>query len=380
MKCNAVNFIGCLTRRITPQEIKSLRFAPEYLPDTVQISKKSALTEFKNYLEGWKLRGEDFVPHSDNPNSTFMEYFRFRERRCKEQSEVRVCDGLILPAGIKQAKVVVKGEPIESLMLFKNFMRESSQFATKEEYYEVIDEIARLMPEYAGRKNKGLRPEIVERSGDIFRWASYLDVEKKVDGELVQMRFFDRDKKERALAEYVRFVEDLTGKKVLVGGQTRLNAATNGLGILNDPNSYKDVDYILFGHGKGASLITDTSNPDTWRFSDSGESVWEFIEQNVSEGKKVLAITCEKDRFWTSGRVLPRERLEMPEMYDKSGSYMLGIGNTVSYAFTKDQPAKILQSGIRHIIGHTAIEHNKGKKCVFLDSNYGETRSVYYDL
>ena len=250
----------------------------------------------------------------------------------------------------------MKGEtpeaPIVSLLSLKNFMQLNSQRATKEEYYEVIDEIARLMPEYVAREHKGLRPEIVERSGDIFRWRSFLDVEKKAGDKLVQTKFFDAQKKEEALREYIEFVENLTGKKVLVGSPTRMSIAVDELGLLNDPNSYKDVDYILFGHGKGSSLITDIENPGTWRFSDNDESVWKFIE----------------------------ERRALAEMFDKSGQYMWGIGDTVTTSFGREHPVKICESGIRHIIGHTRIEKCKGLPDTFINSAYGKTKTVYYDL
>lgn len=378
-----ISFIRQVSRALKPTEIKGLRYAPEYLPDTVQISRKSALSEFKNYLEGWRIHGEDFVPQSANPESTFMEYFNFKKKICKPQP-ARKLGGFSVPARPAPPKVVVKGEtpesPIVSLLSFKNFMQFNSQHATKEEYYEVIDEISRLMPEYVARKYKGLRPEIVERSGDIFRWRSYLDVEKKVDDRLVQTRFFDAQKKEEALNEYVEFVENLTGKKVLVGSPTRIHIAVDELGLLNDPNSYKDVDYILFGHGKGSSLITDIENSDTWHFSDNNVSIWKFIEENVPKGKRVLVGCCEKDKFWRADGTIPEERKALAEMYDKSGNYMFGIGNTVCCSFGEDQPAKVCESGVRHIIGHTKIEKYKGLPDTFINSTYGNTKTIYYDL
>lgn len=378
-----ISFIKDVPRVFKPAEIKGLRYAPEYLPDTVQISKKSVLTEFKNYLEGWRVHGEDFVPQSANPESTFMEYFNFKKEVCKPQP-ARKFGSISIPARPAPPKVVVKGEtpeaPIVSLLSLKNFMQLNSQRATKEEYYEVIDEIARLMPEYVAREHKGLRPEIVERSGDIFRWRSFLDVEKKADDKLVQTKFFDAQKKEEALREYIEFVENLTGKKVLVGSPTRMSIAVDELGLLNDPNSYKDVDYILFGHGKGSSLITDIENPGTWRFSDNDESVWKFIEENVPKGKRVLVGCCEKDKFSRPDGAISKERRALAEMFDKSGQYMWGIGDTVTTSFGREHPVKICESGIRHIIGHTRIEKCKGYPSTFINSAYGKTKTVYYDL
>ena len=76
-----------------------------------------------------------------------------------------------------------------------------------------------------------------------------------------------------AVKEYTEFVEKLTGKKVLIGCTSRMNFPISALGMFNNPKAYKDVDYILLGHGKNSSLITDTKNPLTWRFSDNDKSI-----------------------------------------------------------------------------------------------------------
>lgn len=259
-------------------------------------------------------------------------------------------------------------------MDFQAFMKTKSQFATKEEYYQVVDEIARLMPEYVRKAHPGLRPEIVENSGKIFKWRALMDVEgKDAAKNLTKLKFYDEDAKMQALKEYTQFVEKLTGKKVLVGSPTRMTIAPDELGLLNDPASYKDVDYILFGHGTGSSL------DGSWRFSDSGESVWEFIEKHVPKGKKVLVGTCEQDKYWQASGRIPKERRALPEMYDKSGNYMYGIGNTVSASYSQGQPAKICESGVRHIKGHTYLEtcHSIDD---FIDGCYGKVKNVYYDL
>ncbi len=143
---------------------------------------------------------------------------------------------------------------------------------------------------------------------------------------------------------------------------------------MNDPNSYKDVDYILFGHGKGSSLITDIENSDTWRFSDTDESIWKFIEENVPRGKRVLVGTCEKDGLELTAR------RAIKEMYDKSGNYMSGIGAVVNTCFNRNYPAKICESGVRHIIGHTMVEKTLGRIKTFINGSYGVSKTVYYDL
>ena len=113
------------------------------------------------------------------------------------------------------------------------------------------------------------------------------------DGTVKFSKFYDEKLYDQAVKEYIDFVEKLTGKKVLVGCKSRMNWAISGLGILNNPKAYKDVDYILIGHGKNSSLITDITHPNTWRFSDNDKSIYEFIEQNVPKGKKVMVTCCE---------------------------------------------------------------------------------------
>lgn len=379
MRCElAVNPIKYTkSRNQKPLPFKGLRFKPELAADTVQIVKKSPLAEFKNYVANWRLYGENFEPTSSNPNSVFMEYFNYRKQICNAAGE---SEGARIIGRRAEFKVVTSKEPVEYLMQFKNFMQTTSKLATKEQYYEIIDEIAALMPDYVGRYHRSLRPEIKERSGDIFKWRSYLAVETKVGEEVVPTKFFDREKKEEALKNYTEFVENLTGKKVLIGSPSRITIAVDELGLLNDPNSYKDVDYILFGHGKGSSLVTDVEDAATWRFSDSDESVWKFIEENVPRGKRVLVGVCEKDRFYNSDGRFPVERRRQPEMYDNSRKYMFGIGDTVHCDFGREHPAKICESGLRHIIGHSTIERYKGYLTSFIHSTYGKVQNVYYNL
>lgn len=368
IKCDLLRFTGVLPRQIKPVNIKGLRYAP----DTVHITQKSALSEFKSYLEGWRLHGEDFVPKSENPNSTFMEYFNYRKEYCKtifdkisDSSSIR----LLKPGN----KIVIKDD-VTSLYHFFQYMETASENATAKEYYEVVDYIASLMPQYVKNKFPQLRPEIAERSGDIFRWRSNLNVENKIDGELIKSKFFNQELKDKSISEYTKFVEELTGKKVLIGCPTRISIAIDELGIFNNPENYKDVDYILFGHGTGSSLITDTANPDTWRFSDNNNSIWEFIETNVPKGKRVLVGVCEKDGLSV------HERRFNPQMFDKSGNYMRGIGNPVSPLFCGNNPAKICESGVRHIIGHTVFEKSNGRLKLFINGGYGDAKTTYYDL
>lgn len=360
---------SCIQRAARPLSLNGLKYS-RAVEDVVQIRKKTPLAEFKNYIEGFKLEGEAFIPKSENPSSTFMEYFLHRKEVCIPIPAKKTAM-FSIPAKPAPPKIIRAKDDesfILSLMDFQTFMKTKSQFATKEEYYQVVDEIARLMPDYAKRVYPRLRPEIAENSGKIFKWRTMLEVEgKDASGNLTKLKFYDEEAKMQALKEYTQFVEELTGKKVLIGSPTRMTISADELGILNDPASYKNVDYILFGHGTGSSL------EGTWRFSDSGENIWEFIEKNVPKGKRVLVGCCEEDGLTIQARKA------LPQMYDKSGQYMYGIGQPVSTFFNKENPMKICESGTRLIIGHTMLEKPQ-KINSFIDSAIGTAKTVYYDL
>ena len=352
------------------------------ISDVIAIKNKSALSEFKNYLEGFKIEGESFVPKSENPNSSFMEYFNYRRSICVARPAKKLA-GISIPARPALPKIVRKSESpddyILSLIDFLRFLQKESQMVTKEEYYQIIDEISRLMPAYVKKTYPGLRQELVENSGKIFKWRSLMDIEYKENGLLKKKKFYDEEKKLEAVKEFQAFVEKLTGKKVLIPAPSRITIAADELGLLNDPESYKNIDYILFGHGTGSSLITDTALQGTWRFSDTGKSIWEYIEENVPRGKRVLVGCCEQDKFCRPDGIIPKARRELPEMYDKQGQYMYGIGNTVCASYSQTQPAKICESGIRHIIGHSYLESCHSIDS-FIDGCYGRVKNVYYKL
>lgn len=363
--------MSCISKAPRITNLEGLRYAPELVTDAIKIRNKTPLAEFRRYIEGFKLEGEAFVPTSENPSSTFIEYFMHRKEVCVPKPAKKM-GGISIGARPAPPKIIRSQDneaAILSLIDFKNFMQAKSQFATKEEYYQVVDEIARLMPDYVRKAHPGLRPEIIENSGKIFKWRTLMDVEGKgaEPGVLNKLKFYDEEAKMQAIDEFTQFVEKLTGKKVRIGSPTRMTIAPDELGLLNDPASYKNVDYILFGHGTGSSL------DGTWRFSDSGKSVWEFIEENVPRGKRVLVGTCEQD-----GRIY-KERKALSEMYDKSGNYMYGIGNSVSASFNRENPAKICESGTRHIIGHTNLKTTNDIES-FISGCYGKVENVYYDL
>lgn len=363
---NACKNTSCVRSASRVANLEGLRFAPELVTDTIKIKNKTPLAEFKRYVEGFKLEGENFIPHSENPSSAFMEYFLYRQKQCAPKPAKQI-GSFFIKARPARPKIINPNDNeshIQSLMDFKAFMQTPQSSASREEYYQIVDEIARLMPEFVKCKYPQLRPEIVENSGKIYKWRTLMDVEGR---GLTKLKYYDEAEKIQAIREYTQFVEELTGKKVLIGSPTRMTISADELGLLNDPASYKDVDYILFGHGTGSSL------DGTWSFSDNGVNIWEFIEQNVPKGKRVLVGCCEKDGFTLS------ERKSLPYMYDKAGQFMYGIGDTVATSFSKCNPAKICESGKRHIIGHSMLENTRYIDS-FINSAIGTAKNVYYDL
>lgn len=104
-----------------------------------------------------------------------------------------------------------------SLKNFLDFVKNDSKLATKEQYYTLMNECASLLPEYCKKELPMLRPEIAENADKIFKWKCILEMEEKGanKGEIIYHKFFDKNLKEKALNEYVAFVEKMTGKKVL---------------------------------------------------------------------------------------------------------------------------------------------------------------------
>lgn len=217
--------------------------------------------------------------------------------------------------------------------------------ATKRDYYYLVDLISQNVQKSVEAHPGNLRPEFVQNAGKIHKWAEIFSTQHYENGKNIYSKFYDEQIFNKAIDEYVQFVENMTGKKVLIGCKSRMNFDICALGMLNNPKAYKDVDYIILGHGKNSSLITDTANPNTWRFSDNDKSIWEFIEQNVPKGKRAMVFCCETKGLEKAGKTAA-------EMVDKSGVQMSGIGNTVSGLFRHENPVKICESGIRHIIGH----------------------------
>lgn len=307
----------CVRKFVRPKTLEGLTYSP-LATDTFKI-RRTAFSDFKKYMSGVAREGNDFKPIVENPDSPVMKYYE--HIRCGK----------------------LKSKP--SLTSYRCYVFQNAEKlnVSKEEYYSMVDEIAANIQRQISVKPMGLRKEFVENAGKIHKWGEIFATQSRINGKNVYHKFYDEKMYNNALKEYTEFVEKVTGKKVLIGCPSRMNWGISAMSMLNNPKAYKDVDYILISHGKNSSLITDTTNPNTWRFSDNDKSVWEFIEANVPKGKKVLAMTCETDGLKKAGKT---------EMFDRSGQKMSGIGNPVSGWFEESGAAKICESGIRHIIGH----------------------------
>lgn len=358
--------------------------------DTVVIKNKSPIAEFMAYLKGYAEQGENFVPDLSNHNSPFVQYFRHRQEVCVPKVCKMFGKEIIKPAPPK----IVMGDnnPIISLNSFVEYIINNPGNMTKNQFYEIVDEVAAKMPAYVKKFYPNLRSEISENADKIYKWQIAVGQEGPgaLKGEIKYGAFFDKERKETALKEYIQFVEDITGKKVLVGSPTRMGFATSTVTIYNNPEMYKDVDYIIWGHGTGSSFA-DVNSPHAWRFTDNGKSVWKFIEENVPKGKKVLVTSCEEDaEFWKSLGRIPKDytgtkvetslKRDFPEMYDRSGYYMWGVGNTVDATLCSNQGVKICESGRRQILGTREINGIDSDLEGFVAGVLGKVKKINFNL
>lgn len=302
---------------VKPESFEGLRYTP-LATDCVKL-KKTPLAEFKNYMAGIELEGKNFVP--ENPDSLAGQYSKSLQR------------------GMFRLKPSIEG--------YKHFIFHNAEKlnVSKDEYYELVDEIAKKVQKEIQQNLGNLRKEFVDNAGKIHKWAEIFATQHFENGKNIYSKFYDEKMYNNAVKEYTEFVEKLTGKKVLIGCTSRMNFPISALGMFNNPKAYKDVDYILLGHGKNSSLITDTKNPLTWRFSDNDKSIYEFIEEKVPKGKRVMVFCCETDGIRKAGK-----RAE--EVVDKNGNRMYGIGNEVMNEWNESNPVKLCESGVRHIKGH----------------------------
>ncbi len=330
--------------------------------DTVQIH-KSPLSEITSYLQGVSREGKGFIPTFENPNSAFAKYF----------SEIETYNAVELAKGTRKigSFTISPKTKFVNLNDFKDFIHANAETlnVSKQEYWQLVDELSSQIKKEVTANPNGLRQDFVENADKIHKWAEIFRTQHKYpDGKESFSKYYDEQMFNKAVEQYKEFVEQVTGKKVFIGCPSRMNFPIAALSLLNCPKAYKDVDFILLGHGKNSSLITDITNPNTWRFSDNDKSIWEFIENVCAggkKGKKGLVFSCETDGLAKAGKTAE-------EMIDQDGQKMFGIGNEVMSTFVATNPAKIVESGIRHIKGHRYLV------TASKDSPIGSTECVKY--
>lgn len=99
----------------------------------------------------------------------------------------------------------------------------------------------------------------------------------------------------------------------------------------------KDVKYVIFGHGKGSSLIA--SGKDKWHIAGKPEiGIFDFINKNIPKGEKVIVNCCEVTPKQYK-HLIPKDKpaIGYPTNTDASSSYY--------------HPLKIVRSGENRIIG-----------------------------
>ena len=99
----------------------------------------------------------------------------------------------------------------------------------------------------------------------------------------------------------------------------------------------KDIKHVVFGHGMGTSVLKDGEH--VWHATFNPKiKIFDFIEQNVPPGEKVLVNCCE---------VTPKElKSLLPK--DKPA---IGYTTYTDASSTYHHPLKIVESGNRQIVG-----------------------------
>lgn len=99
----------------------------------------------------------------------------------------------------------------------------------------------------------------------------------------------------------------------------------------------KDIKYIVFGHGMGTSIVKE--GKDAWHAAFKPEiKIFDFIEQNIPQGEKVLVNCCE---------VTPKQFKHLLPKDKPAIGYTTYTDASSSYY----HPLKIVESGKKQIIG-----------------------------
>lgn len=341
----AGDVVGIFCRKakpVNPAELKVLRFAPETIVgDTVKFSTTPISKNIKTqgntlvddivmYIEGYKQKGEHFIPtnlDTSSPTFKFIEYCK----KCKIEPTV------------KDYEIFLFGSMKHNF----NYSREEILKLCELRGKEIAEEL---------KKIPGINPKIIENAPQIEQWSNIIRANSfQFKNNLFGISTADQLLQDdvlykQAAKNFERLATEITGKKVLLIGSDDLDFLPSAVLSLGNPKVHQGAEYIILGHGTGSSLITDTLNPNTWRFEATGESVWKFIEKNVPKGKKCAVCVCEEGGLELAGKTLT-------EMIDKKGQVMYGIGNAIdAEGFPMHSPLKYCESGIRHITGHARGE------------------------
>lgn len=99
----------------------------------------------------------------------------------------------------------------------------------------------------------------------------------------------------------------------------------------------KDIKHIVFGHGLGTSILKD--GKDSWHAAFKPEiKIFDFIEQNIPKGEKVLVNCCEGTPK-NLKHLLPKDKPA------------IGYTTYTDASSTYYHPLKIVESGKSEIIG-----------------------------
>lgn len=220
--------------------------------DTMSLRNKTPLSEVVNYMQEVAKNGKDFKPTFENPNSAFAQYVKeVEEFNAKELAKGTKKIGLFTIKA-KKTSITIEG--------FKNYIFDNAEKlnVSKEEYWQLVDKIAKDVKEATLKDSlctKYMRKEFLDNADKIHKWGEIFATQDKINGKFIFNKYYDEKMYNQAVKEYTEFVEKLTGKKVLIGCTSRMNFPISALGLLNNPKAYKDVDYILLGHGKILHLL-----------------------------------------------------------------------------------------------------------------------------
>jgi len=142
---------------VKPESFEGLRYTP-LATDCVKL-KKTPLAEFKNYMAGIEREGKNFVPEN--------------------------MDSL---AGQLQVGILRKNPSIQGYRHFI-FHNADNLNVSKEEYYELIDEIARKVQKEIKQNPGNLRKEFIDNAGKYINGQKFLQPSILKTGKIFTANF-----------------------------------------------------------------------------------------------------------------------------------------------------------------------------------------------